>query len=339
MEGFLPGRKYGGPPISVKNFCSLMNEHDIYIIARNHDLGEKTIYPDIYEGWNSNEFYNVKYLSDEGFNVKSFEDVILEIKPDRIYLQSLFQSCIWGCLYLAKKYKIQVILAPRGELCDGAMRKKYKKLPYITALRVLGLFQNVIYQSTSDDETLGIRKWLKAKNKDIFLVDNIPSVLSNSDIFADKESGNAKFVFISRIHPKKNLLMAIKLINKVSDDVTFDIYGPMEDKSYWEKCKKEIEKAPNNVKINYCGIVDHSNVHTTFKRYDAFLFPTFSENYGHVIVESLIAGCPVITSDKTPWQDLESNGAGWAIELENENAYMNAIKSVFDAVKILEGGK
>ena len=37
MGGFFPGKKYGGPPVSVDNFCTLMNE-ECFIVTTNHDL-------------------------------------------------------------------------------------------------------------------------------------------------------------------------------------------------------------------------------------------------------------------------------------------------------------
>ena len=33
MPGFFPGKKYGGPPVSIDNFCSLMIGHEKYIIT------------------------------------------------------------------------------------------------------------------------------------------------------------------------------------------------------------------------------------------------------------------------------------------------------------------
>ena len=37
--------------------------------------------------------------------------------------------------------------------------------------------------------------------------------------------------------------------------------------------------------------------------------PSKSENFGHAIAESLSAGKPVITSNNTPWNNLEVNNA------------------------------
>lgn len=59
-----------------------------------------------------------------------------------------------------------------------------------------------------------------------------------------------------------------------------------------------------------------------------FLFPTLGENYGHVIFEALAAGCPVIVSDQTPWQDLEKREVGWVIPLADQQRYCQVIEQI-----------
>ena len=57
---------------------------------------------------------------------------------------------------------------------------------------------------------------------------------------------------------------------------------------------------------------DISNI---FDQNHVLLLPTFGENYGHVINESILNNCPVIISDKTPWQDLEFNNLGYVCDV------------------------
>ena len=329
MGGFFPGKKYGGPPVSVDNFCTLMKEHECYVITRNHEMGETSPYTSIRDGWNDRGNCKVKYLPDSAYNKDSFERVINEIHPDMLYLQGLFQSCVFPCLKLAKKHNIHVLLAPRGELCAGALNiKKYKKIPYIWLVVVLGLVKSIHFQSTSDEETEAIHRLLKVKTDRIHRLDNIPSLPKKKYTRTEKMAGEGRFVFISRIHPKKNLLGAIKYFHKVQGNAVFDIYGPIEDEVYWSECQNEIKKLPANIYVNYKGLVGHDQVHEVFSRYDAFLFPTFSENYGHVIVESLIVGTPVIISDQTPWVGLEGVGAGWDISLKNDYYFQQSIQKI-----------
>ena len=167
--GFFPGKKYGGPPVSVDNFCTLMKgDAECFIVTQNHDMGEQTPYETIIDGWNDRTNARVMYLPDNKYNISSFEKVICEIQPDYIYLQGLFQRCVFPVLKLAQKYKCRVVLAPRGELCSGAFVKKHKKNPYIPLLRLMGLLKKVVFQSTSDEETMAIERYLGDQPNRIF---------------------------------------------------------------------------------------------------------------------------------------------------------------------------
>ena len=330
MSGFFPGKKYGGPPVSVDNFCTLMEEHDCYIVTTNHDLGCVESYKNIHSGWNDRENCKVCYLSDSEYQKESFDRIISEVRPDYMYLQGLFQRCIVPCLSLAKKHHVKVLLAPRGELCAGAFRKKYKKAPYILYLRMFGLLNNVIFQSTSDEETEAIQHWLSVQKNRIHQISNVPSIPKCAYPVEKKETGRAKFVFLSRIVEKKNLLVALSALTNVRGNVELDIYGPIEDEKYWESCQRIIADMPENVKVNYCGLVTHDDVHKIFSLYDAFVFPTQSENFGHVIAEALSVGTYAIISDQTPFSDLETYSAGKALSLSQPNAVSVAIQEVVD---------
>ncbi len=331
MDGYFPGKKLGGPPVSVNNFCSLMSEYEVYIVTKDHDLNSVERYDNISEGWNQRDNCYVKYLSDSDYGISAFRKAVNEVKPNYIYLQSLFQSCVLPCLVIAKEENIKVILAPRGELCKGAFRKKYKKIPYIYCLRLFGLTRNVCFQSTSEEESEAIKKYLKAKPDKLRLLTNIPSCTDANFLPKIKKSGSAKFIFLSRIHPKKNLLGAINFFKNISGNVTFDIYGPIENVAYWQECETEIKALPDNIKVNYCGLVTHDKIHSTFNGYDAFVFPTFSENFGHVIAESLISQCPVIISDQTPWNDVSKYKAGFSFSLNDTSGFTDAIQSIVDS--------
>lgn len=336
MAGFFPGKKYGGPPVSIDNFCSLMKEHECYIVTSNHDLSEQEKYTNITESWNQRSNCKVLYLSDSDYNKVSFESVMEAIKPNVLYLQGLFQKCVFPCLKLAKKMGISVLLAPRGELCAGALNiKKTKKVIYIKLLKTLGLIKNVHFQSTSEEETEAIITWFKLNSNRIHPLINIPSIPKKEYVRRYKNSGVGRFVFLSRIHPKKNLLSAIDYFDKIRDVAFFDIYGPIEDEGYWAQCKAKIEQLPTNIHVEYKGLIEHDQVHSVFSQYDSFLFPTFSENYGHVIAESLFVGTPVIISDQTPWTDVNNYGAGWAYDLSLKENFQNAIQMIIASDEII----
>jgi glycosyltransferase involved in cell wall biosynthesis len=82
---------------------------------------------------------------------------------------------------------------------------------------------------------------------------------------------------------------------------------------------------PSHVKVNYKGILENSEVIDIMSRYHLSILLTFNENYGHSIVESMAAGCPVLISDQTIWKNLAEKNAGWDIALNKENEIINAM--------------
>ena len=142
-----------------------------------------------------------------------------------------------------------------------------------------------------------------------------------------KNKGSLKMFFLSRISPKKNLLGTLKLLSRIpaGNTIEFDIYGPIEEEAYWNECTTVIQTMPSHVKVSYKGILENSSVIDTMSRYHLSILLTFNENYGHSIVESMAAGCPVLISDQTIWKNLAEKNAGWDIALKNENEIIDAI--------------
>ena len=107
-----------------------------------------------------------------------------------------------------------------------------------------------------------------------------------------------------------------------------DIYGTPEDAAYLDACRSKLDQLKNSRPLfswEYKGEADSEKVPELFAEYDAFLFPTLGENYGHVIAESLSSGCIPVISDTTPWLDLDEKGCGYVCPLEDKQAYAKAL--------------
>lgn len=335
---YTPSVKGGGPIISIKNIIENLSEKiDFYVLTSDRDLGDQKAFDDIEKDkWIDVGPAKVMYVETKSITPKKLKKIMTSFMFDYYYLNSFFNYKFSILPLLTKKMKSisngQVIIAPRGEFSPGALALKHtKKNTYIHLFKFLHLQQGVKWHATAESEKNDIQS-VFGKGMPINLANNLTANYQDLHYqqHIEKHTGSVKFVFISRISPKKNLLSALEFLKNVSGEVVFSLYGPLEDKSYWEKCEKIIEQLPSSVKVEYGGVLQHDEILGIFQQNHFFLFPTLGENFGHVISESLLGGCPVIISDQTPWRLLEEKEAGWDIALADKNKYKTVIQSCID---------
>lgn len=332
-SGYLPGEKYGGPVTSIYNFTELLgDDNEIFIICTNHDLKEKTPYSGISSGWNTVGKAKVVYLSDEEYRKEKFSEILNEIKPDLIYASSIFSANQTYPLFdLSKEKRIPLLLAPRGELNNNALSiKKTKKKIYLLALKVLKKLSATYFQATSVEEKNNIIQNLGVAEKRVFLLPNIPALPTHKEKI-EKHPGILKVCFVGRIVENKNLLVALRAVVTAKSCIYFDIFGPSEDKDYFEQCEHVIKAAPDNIKISYKGVLSPSQMRNAYSEYDCLISPTKFENYGQAIVEAMLHDVPVIISKgTTPWDDIGEKYAGYVVSINDISGFTKAIDTLAD---------
>lgn len=330
---YYPSKNYGGPNTSIENIVNACcDEFDFYIVCYNHDFGDLTPFSIEVNKWHKHGNAKVMYVESNylDFSIKRMGALFQSLSPDLIWFSGvLTPNNKIVAVSIARKMHIPVLFSPRGEVSADRVRlKAYKKIPYLLFLKALGIYKGCYYHATSDDELEGIKKYFNPASSNIFKIANISIMQQPDTIKCDKKSGSVRLIFFSRIHEVKNLLFAINCVCNCRQKVIFDIYGPIESEEYWDKCLEIIKSAPENAKINYCGTLQHDNMGSTIQSYDAFLFPTLNENYGHVIAETLANSRPVILSKgTTPWDDLDKR-AGYVIDLGNRELFSQTIDSL-----------
>jgi hypothetical protein len=144
VDWFEPGFKAGGPIRSIVNFVEHLEEDlDLYIFTTDRDLGDDTAYPGIKVNcWLPIGKHKVFYSSPSFLGWKSILTITNDIKPDYIYLNSMFSPYFTLCPMIMKKIgktKSKIILAPRGMLKESALAHKgYKKNTFIRLFKLLG---------------------------------------------------------------------------------------------------------------------------------------------------------------------------------------------------------
>lgn len=335
---YLPGYKAGGALRSIIAMVDYL-KHDLHfmIITSDRDLLDDTPYSTVKcDQWVDAGSAEVYYASARSLSFFALIKLIKKTPHDVLYLNSFFNPRFAVVPLLARRLGLipglSVVIAPRGEFSKGALDiKGWKKKPFIFISRILGLYRNVIWQASSAFEADDIRQVMRLSQNEI--VDSPIVIAPDLAIIPSKQGEKPirdvdsalKICFISRISPKKNLDFALKILAKIKTPIIFDIFGPIEDINHWKICEEIIKEIEAPVMVNYQGSIANDQVSFTFEKYDLFFFPTHGENYGHVIVESMLAGTPVLLSDTTPWRNLEQEGVGWDISLNNFQGFIDAI--------------
>jgi glycosyltransferase involved in cell wall biosynthesis len=324
---YLPGESDGGPVRTIRNLVDHLGyEYQFLIMTNDRDSNDNQPYQNITpDTWNIIGETEVYYSSPNRFSINAI--LKASSRVDLIYCCGIYNIYALKVMLLKKIGYISkpLVIAPMGSLSKGALTfKRFKKYLYINMCVKFGIFNGLKWSVSSEDEKCEVAK-INSNNAHIYIARDLSR--KNAPVIQNrnKEKGTINIVYISRIVKKKNLLGAIDIVSKLQGDVKFEIYGNQEDKDYWNICEKRLREAPNRIMWEYHGVIKSIDVIDEFAHHDVFLFPTFGENYGHVIIEACTAGCVPIISNKTPWHDLNVCECGNEIELHNISEFVSII--------------
>ena len=250
-------------------------------------------------------------------------------RPDIIHVHGVWELFIHRVVAWGKANKIPIVLSPHGLLMPWRLRyKRLKKWLALACYQYRDLQRVSMFHATAASEVEAVRRLrLKQSACIVPLGVALPHKNEIRQISSRQHQGKRKtLLFISRVHPTKGLinlvdawvqLKKIGITNtdrKIADGWCVLIAGPSEvnhaDEVMMHAREKDVAKD-----FQMLGPVYGAAKDELYKNADLFVLPTFSENFGSVIIEALAWGCPVITTKGTPWQELEESECGWWIDI------------------------
>ena len=358
---YLPGYKAGGPIRSIANLVGAIgSEYNFCIVTRDHDLGADSPFPGVVANrWVRVGNADVLYLPRGLRGYLRLCALLCSVDPNTIlYVNSFFNRLFSMVPLFLRWLKLCrpkcLVLAPRGEFSAGAMQfKNRRKHLFIRISQWIGLHKDLLWHASSEFEAMDIQREFpmsqhvtvaavipgldantakKVNATRVAIASDLPGIVSGQRFERrSKLPGQLQIAFVSRVTRKKNLLGALEMLKGLEGDVSFDIYGPAEDADYWKQCQRIMALLPPNIRVQFCGEIVHERIAPVFAAHDLFLFPTFGENYGHVICEAMAAGCPVLISDQTPWRNLEASGVGWDIPLSDTERFRSVLRQCVES--------
>ena len=236
---------------------------------------------------------------------------------DIIHLHGMWLYFHFYILFIAFFSKIKVVLSPRGSFAIEALKqgKNFTKKILLNVIKIL-LYKVNAFHATSDQEKKDILRIYK--NAKIF---NVPNCINSNDInFNNKNDFENKFIWIGRLHPIKNLEFLLETFNE-KKNLNLEVYGPINSDYSIKLCN---HFKSNNIKFMNNLTVKSKNI--TINKSKFLVMTSFSENFGIVILESLIQGTPVIVSDALPWKDIEDYSAGFTYKANDQLDFISKLE-------------
>lgn len=294
---------------------AIQNDIPVTVVCSNRDVDGSQL--DVQQDrWTSFENIPVYYSS------KGYKNFKAQLAAD----STLFINGIYSLQYNFFPllfFKGRKIVSVRGMLHPGALSQKtFKKKIYLQAWKALRLHTKCEYHATSEQEKVFIQQVFGRSTK-VWVIPNLPNTQQKQPMPVKEDT--LVVASIALISPMKNYLLVLQALQRCKQKIIYRIHGPVKDEAYWNECLKAIAQMPGNIKVEYKGEIEPHKIPEALAQIHVYIQPSKSENFGHSLFEALTTGRPVITSNFTPWNDLEKNKAGFNVDIDSTVEINSAI--------------
>jgi glycosyltransferase involved in cell wall biosynthesis len=321
---YLPARRYGGTIISAHGLCRAL-------AARGHDVH---VFTTSVNGAQDSDVPLGVPVEMEGVKVWYFRSTFLrrlywapalarELKTrigtfDIVHLHAIYLWPMWAAASLARRAGVPYVISLRGMLEKGLIRSKSRVMKLV-ALRLRdrhNLEHAAAIHVTSRREAeeaaaFGFRlpRWLDIPNGANF---EAATGEVSAEIAALIEGG-PYILFLGRVNWKKGLDRLLAALPH-APAVRLIVAGNDEE-HYRDQLDRQAAALGIEARVSWPGYVQGADKAALLLRAVALVLPSYSENFGNVVVEAMAAGCPVIVTPEVGLAEVVTGtGAGLVVD-------------------------
>lgn len=313
-------RESSGPTSSVRSMVEGLNElggwsTKIFCVRLNNEINDESFI----ELFDRDRFIPKIFCKSTKL-LNRLNELYKDKELELVHIHGFWSELFIEVTNFCSKNEIPFIVSPRGSLAPGAInirffwKKLYWKLRLKNRLNEVGYFH-----ATSDKEKSEVLSMFKSAT--VHVVPNtISSKIADSVSSQNVNENERVIAFLGRVHPIKGLDLLIEVWSEIHSsfpDWVLKIAGPEDDyfreNSYGKFLREKLGEL-GCMRIEFIGEITGANKFRFLRSADLLILPSKTENFGQVVLESLLCGTPVIASSDTPWRQLEDFDCGWTFE-------------------------
>ncbi len=319
---YKPAYIYGGPTMSVAKLSEQLvnagNELTVFTTTANgkYELDVDPNKSILVDGVSVTYFKRItkdhSHLS-PGLLIKLWHNVR---GFDVVHIHAWWNLVSVFSAFIALTRNVPVVISPRGTLSDYSFRNK-NSLIKILIHNFLGkpLLKRSYLHATSASEKKILLNIVKPVG--IFDLANFVKI-GKSSIKKQSPGPVLKLLFLSRIEEKKGLDILLHALPRLTTPYHLTIAGDG-DENYISILKNIAHYNHSENNISWIGF-QNENKFDVFSAHDLLVLPSYNENFGNVVIESLSAGTPVLISEHVGLADyVTKNNLGWICQTTSQS--------------------
>jgi len=246
---------------------------------------------------------------------RHFEAQLLRgVAPDVVHIHGIWSPYLAAFARCAELHRIPYIVTPHGMLEPWSLSvRNLRKTLALKTYQGHVLKNAAAIHATSPLEAEHLAS-LQLGEAPIHVVPNpveVPAPTAAKR--AGAADGTRSMLFLSRIHPKKGLDILLQAWHELRP-AGWRLLIVGDGAAEYRESLRTYCATHRLDSVEFHDHTEGAGREALFGAASVFVLPTFSENFGNVIIEALIRGLPVITTTGTPWSEIPAVDCGWYVE-------------------------
>jgi glycosyltransferase involved in cell wall biosynthesis len=238
-------------------------------------------------------------LSDTILNVYPLIRKIKELNPDIIHCHNAFPPYSLATLTMKKRYPVLFNVLGLVEKEKDYLWPKKKDIPkkicypFIEKI-VYNNLQNIVVLTPYVERV--VRQIISDSQHKFYV---IPAGVDSDFFIEHKREQKDRLLYVGVIEPRKgilDLLKALSLVKTKKPNVNLHIVGKIKSHIYYQQLSDYIKNNKLSSMVSLCGQLSKKEIINEYKETSIFVFPSYEESFGIVLLEAMATGTPVIAS-------------------------------------------